>query len=108
MTSATLCGGGGRENDVKKRDGAYLPSGDRAEIPDEKPRHGLVAHATKDDPAFSYIKSRLGVVREKTCQLGSPFDYSQQATLYIETDLPEPNDTLRFLPVAWEGVVKYL
>jgi hypothetical protein len=47
------------------------------------------------DPAFAYIKSRLGVTREKTLQLGSPFQYEQQATLYIEEDLPEPNDTNR-------------
>ena len=35
--------------------------------------------------------------RPQTLQLGSPFDYASQATLYLETDLPEPNDTLRFL-----------
>ncbi len=79
---------------------------------------GRDAHATRigdlsqpeehGDPAFAYIKSRLGVVKEKTLQLGSPFDYSNQATLYIETDLPEPNDTLRFLPAACEKIVKYL
>ena len=60
------------------------------------------------DPAFAYIKSRLGVVREKTLQLGSPFDYEKQATLYIEEDLPEPNDTQRFLPAACEKILKYL
>jgi len=58
--------------------------------------------------AFAYIKSRLGVVREKTLQLGSPFDYEKQATLYIHEDLPEPNDTNRFLPAACERIVQYL
>ena len=58
--------------------------------------------------AFAYIKSRLGAVREKTLQLGSPFDYSAQATLYVEEDLPEPTDTLRFLPAACERIVKYV
>jgi ATP-dependent DNA helicase DinG len=61
------------------------------------------------DPAFAYIRSRLGVNENcKTLQLGSPFDYSTQATLYIESALPEPNDTLRFLPAACERIVKYL
>jgi Rad3-related DNA helicase/REP element-mobilizing transposase RayT len=76
---------------------------------------GRDAQATQDnmdmtsaDPRFAYIKSRLGVVREKTLQLGSPFNYQQQATLYIEEDLPEPNDTLRFLPAACEKIIKYL
>jgi len=60
------------------------------------------------DPAFAYIKSRLGVTREKTLQLGSPFQYEQQATLYIEEDLPEPNDVTRFLPAACQKILKYL
>jgi Rad3-related DNA helicase/REP element-mobilizing transposase RayT len=92
----------------------------------EAPQHGLEARATadapansatgaqlsmeatNDDPAFSYIKSRLGVTRERTLQLGSPFDYGSQATLYIETDLPEPNDTARFLPAASDKILHYL
>jgi ATP-dependent DNA helicase DinG len=60
------------------------------------------------DPAFAYIKSRLGIIREKTLQLGSPFQYEQQATLYIEEDLPEPGDTNRFLPAACEKIMHYL
>ncbi len=59
------------------------------------------------DP-FQYIKSRLGVTNAKTLALGSPFDYATQATLYLETDLPEPNDALRFLPAACEKIVQYL
>jgi ATP-dependent DNA helicase DinG len=60
------------------------------------------------DPSFAYIASRLGVETPRTLQLGSPFDYREQATLYIETSLPEPNDTLRFLPAACERVRHYL
>jgi Rad3-related DNA helicase len=58
--------------------------------------------------AFRYIASRLGAVRCRTLQLGSPFDYSQQATLYIESNLPEPSDTQRFLPAACEKIIRYL
>jgi ATP-dependent DNA helicase DinG len=60
------------------------------------------------DPSFSYIASRLGVENPRTLQLGSPFDYRQQATLYVETSLPEPNDTTRFLPAACERIIHYL
>jgi ATP-dependent DNA helicase DinG len=63
--------------------------------------------AAGDEP-FAYIKSRLGADDAATLALGSPFDYASQATLYIESDLPEPNDTLRFLPAACEKIVKYL
>src|SRR5262249_22230732 len=65
--------------------------------------HGRAARAT-----FTYISSRLGVDQFETLQVGSPFNYEQQATLYIETDLPEPNDANRFLPVACQKILKYL
>jgi len=90
----------------------------------ESRQHGRDAPVTRDDPgntgvppvpvaqekntAFSYISSRLGIDQFQTLQLGSPFDYSTQATLYIESDLPEPNDTLRFLPAAGEKIIHYL
>ena len=65
--------------------------------------------STNSTSAFAYIDSRLGVdAKVQTLQLGSPFDYSKQATLYIEADLPEPNDTLRFLPAACEKILNYL
>ncbi len=58
--------------------------------------------------AFSYIRARLGIIRDKTLTLGSPFDYASQATLYIEKDLPEPGDILRFMPAACERIIHYL
>jgi Rad3-related DNA helicase/REP element-mobilizing transposase RayT len=75
--------------------------------------HGRDAHATKIampaiSPEFNYIASRLGVKNAKTLQLGSPFNYEEQATLYIENDLPEPSDTKLFLPAACERILHYL
>lgn len=57
---------------------------------------------------FAYLCSRLGLDDPRTLQLGSPFDYPNQATLYLETDLPDPNDSERFLPAACEKIVHYL
>lgn len=77
---------------------------------DEQPadkRHGRDAHATKSDP-FSYIRSRLGITNDKTLQVGSPFDYKTQATLYLEEGLPDPSDTPRFLPAACERIMHYI
>jgi ATP-dependent DNA helicase DinG len=68
-------------------------------------KHGQDAHATED---FSYMISRLGAEGTQTLALGSPFDYANQATLYIESDLPEPSDTLRFAPAACEKILEYL
>ena len=59
------------------------------------------------DP-FSYIKSRLGVVREKTLQVGSPFDYPRQVRLYVEDDLPEPVNDAAFMPAATKRILHYL
>jgi ATP-dependent DNA helicase DinG len=39
--------------------------------------------------------------------LGSPFQYSTQATLYVETNLPDPNDPL-FPAAACEKIIRYL
>ncbi|HEY0007378.1 MAG TPA: helicase C-terminal domain-containing protein [Tepidisphaeraceae bacterium] len=79
---------------------------------------GRDAHATLDiaaqdqdapaDPRFEFIRRRLGAERARTLQLGSPFDYQEQAILYIENDLPDPTDALRFLPAACEKIIKYL
>jgi len=61
-----------------------------------------------DDPRFAYIASRLGVVRTRTLALTSPFDYQKQATLHIESDLPEPGNEERFLPAACQRIEHYL
>ncbi|MGA3065656.1 MAG: helicase C-terminal domain-containing protein [Tepidisphaeraceae bacterium] len=69
--------------------------------PAEKPETGA-------DPAFAYIVSRLGADDAQTLALGSPFDYARQATLFIESDLPQPGDTKLFLPAACEKILHYL
>jgi Rad3-related DNA helicase/REP element-mobilizing transposase RayT len=77
--------------------------------------HGLVARATvsasspSSDPApFAYIRSRLGVPdTARTLALGSPFDYDAQATLYLESNLPDPNDP-QFLARACQKIGRYL
>jgi REP element-mobilizing transposase RayT len=75
-----------------------------------KTKHGRSARDTGSaaDASFSYIRSRLGVPEtSRTLVLGSPFQYSEQATLYLESHLPDPNDPL-FLPAACEKIYRYL
>jgi Rad3-related DNA helicase/REP element-mobilizing transposase RayT len=79
--------------------------------------HGLVARATRRQPLaadatgdpFAYIQARLGVPtgNARTLMLGSPFEYQTQATLYLEADLPDPNDPL-FPAAACEKIIRYL
>jgi Rad3-related DNA helicase/REP element-mobilizing transposase RayT len=69
--------------------------------------HGRDAHATQRATSFTYIQNRLGIEETETLQLGSPFDYASQATLYLETDLPEPSD-VRFMPAACDKIMHYV
>ncbi len=78
--------------------------GERTSKPVSASGHGLEARATE---GFKYIQSRLGLDQCHTLLLGSPFDYQQQATLFIETALPEPNDPL-FPPAACRRILHYL
>ena len=41
-------------------------------------------------PKFDFIKSRLGLTRAATVALGSPFDYTQQVTVHLPKNLPDP------------------
>jgi Rad3-related DNA helicase/REP element-mobilizing transposase RayT len=69
------------------------------------------ASPARDTPdPFAYIRSRLGATGDRvhTLALGSPFDYAEQATLYVETNLPDPSDATRFLPPACDRIVEYL
>ena len=100
------------DDDVNLDESAYLHSVNESGVADadQSSTHSPSAPAFVEDntPAFAYIKSRLGVFKEKHLQLGSPFDYASQATLYLETQLPEPNDTQFFMPAACEKILKYL
>jgi ATP-dependent DNA helicase DinG len=41
--------------------------------------------------SFGYIRERLGLEGAEELLLNSPFDYREQALLYLPRDLPEPN-----------------
>lgn len=86
LTSATLTAAGGE---------AEAPHNDREQA---------------SDPAFVYVRRRLGLegeVRCDTLRVGSPFDYRTQAKLLIETGLPEPSDR-RFGELAAERILHWV
>lgn len=120
LCSATMCTGKGGEKGKHGQDALGTKAEQRLPVPIE--RHGQDTRGTKrgrsapagtgaahsDDSAFAYIRSRLGVPETaKTLALGSPFRYEEQATLYLETSLPEPSDPL-FLGAACEKIYRYL
>ncbi|HUT30453.1 MAG TPA: helicase C-terminal domain-containing protein [Sedimentisphaerales bacterium] len=56
---------------------------------------------------FEFFAGRIGLEDFDALKLGSPFDYQRQVTLYIEKDLPNPNDPA-FVEAAAEAAKKYL
>jgi ATP-dependent DNA helicase DinG len=54
---------------------------------------------------FDFFAGRIGLDDFDAAKLGSPFDYQNQVTVYIEKDLPEPNQPA-FVPA--KAVKKYL
>ena len=67
----------------------------------------LAGNAAAPDP-FAYPRRRLGLVRERTLQVGSPFDYPNQATLYVEANMPDPADAIRFASAACDRILHYV
>ena len=56
---------------------------------------------------FDFFAGRIGLDEFDAVKLGSPFDYQKQVTIYIEKDLPNPNDPA-FIEAATETLKKYL
>jgi len=50
----------------------------------------LTSATIQADEGFRFIKNRLGLWDAETLAVGSPFDYSRAALLYLPTDVPEP------------------
>jgi ATP-dependent DNA helicase DinG len=56
---------------------------------------------------FDFFVSRIGLDDFDAVKLGSPFDYEKQVTIYIEKDLPNPNESA-FPGAAAEVLKKYI
>ncbi len=56
---------------------------------------------------FDFFANRVGLDDFGAVKLGSPFDYKKQVTIYIEKDLPNPNESA-FIAAAAEKVKKYI
>lgn len=56
---------------------------------------------------FDFFADRIGLEDFDAVKLGSPFDYAKQVTVYIEKDMPNPNDKA-FIGAATEAIKKYI
>lgn len=54
---------------------------------------------------FNYIRSRLGVPEDSLeVILGSPFDFMEQALLYVPNDLPEPSEKRAYADILADRI----
>ncbi len=56
---------------------------------------------------FEFFAGRIGLTDFHGLRLDSPFDYQRQVALFIEKDMPNPNDP-GFLGAAAEAIKKYV
>lgn len=62
---------------------------------------------TADEDGFSYFASRIGLQDYVSLKVGSPFDYARQVQLYLQANMPDPNDKT-YIDRAAAAVQKYL
>jgi len=67
----------------------------------------LSSGPTGEKSGFDFIAGRIGLDDFNAVKLGSPFDYQKQVTMYIEKDLPDPNESA-FIEAAAQTLKKYL
>jgi ATP-dependent DNA helicase DinG len=61
----------------------------------------------EEKEGFEFFAGRIGLEEFAAMKLGSPFDYGRQVKMYIEADMPNPNEAEYEAPAA-EAVKKYI
>jgi len=67
----------------------------------------LTAGPIEQSGSFEFFAERVGLEDYETVKVGSPFDYEKQVTIYIEKDLPNPNEPA-FIEQAASAIKKYV
>ncbi len=103
LTSATLAVGRGEQG--KAKHGAEPANSNAGEMKnlESKP----VKADNRSNSPFAFFRKRIGLDTGKEIQLGSPFDYPNQVTLYLEGSLPDPEEPA-FLHAAMERAMHYI
>ncbi len=67
----------------------------------------LSSDAIPEKTGFEFFAGRIGLEDFEALKVGSPFDYENQVTIYIEKDLPDPNEP-DFIEQATKTLKKYI
>ncbi len=123
LTSATLAVGRGGSPSAKsnhqklKLSDPPVDAGSKRDAPgsdcqpercdSQSQNSGSAGAVDKMQSPFAYFRRRIGLDTGREIQLGSPFDYPNQATLYLETNLPDPEEP-SFLYAAMDRAMHYI
>lgn len=55
---------------------------------------------------FKYVRERLGAEDMEAVEIGSPFDYTKSALLFLPEDMPEPNDKQRYQQAVERAIIE--
>jgi ATP-dependent DNA helicase DinG len=105
--------GGGRSFTTRLRSAAVNVGPDVKRCLFEKYDSVILTSATLstgevgEESGFDFFSGRIGLDDFDAVKLGSPFDYEKQVTIYIEKDLPNPNEAT-FTGAAAEVLKKYI
>lgn len=69
---------------------ATLAVGSQKVAPHRVDATRLASPSAKGDTRFEFFQSRIGLTQCETIQLGSPFNYAEQARLVTYADMPDP------------------
>lgn len=89
-----------------KYESVILTSATLSSSPPSDEKSGLAA-AKRSETGFEFFAGRIGLDNFRAIKLGSPFNYAEQVTLYIEKDLPDPNEP-SFVDSAAQAVSSYV
>ena len=65
--------------------------------------------STSEEGSFKFFQSRIGLTKADTVQLGSPFDYREQAKIILPPNMPDPNlQRTEFEAACVEQIRKYV
>ena len=105
--------GGSRGTKVSLRSAPVNVGPDVKKLLFEKNNSVILTSATlsidgeSDKKGFEFFAGRIGLDNFDSIKLGSPFNYEKQVTMYIEKQLPDPNQR-DFIEKASEAIKKYL
>lgn len=105
--------GAGRHSAVRLKSAALNVGSDVKKCLFDKYESVILTSATlscdgaDDKSGFNFFTARIGLEDFDAEKLGSPFDYEKQVTVYIEKDMPNPNDPA-FINAATEAIKKYI